>query len=199
VGNGRALSFITEGDPIPRMDNKYAQVLFRLLLSESAAELAEHVKGESITFVDAGHTIGTEGQALKCTQPALKLPNCLLHRIGDTVVMSDTNSNGDGALDLRIRILREGELSRYIFANFFAYAMGLYKDLVAKLATGDSTSRWSRRRRRRVPDLNHINLGDTLPVGTNFLVGINQAIVAPDSLQIRPAQMCLTKHTHTFP
>jgi hypothetical protein len=137
VGNGIALSLITEGDPIPRMDNKYAQVLFRLLLSESAAELAEHVNGESITFVDAGHTTGTEGQAAKCTQPALKLPNCLLHRIGDTVVMSDANSNGDGDLDLRIRILREGELSRYIFANFFAHAMGLYKDLVAKLATGD--------------------------------------------------------------
>jgi len=100
------------------MDQDYAHFVFRCLLPS-----------EPLTSsTDEG--ISAKDSAL----PTLQLPACLLHSMGDTIVMSDGNSNSGEALDLRVKILRKEDLDKYFFVNFFAHKMSIYRSLIAQLA-----------------------------------------------------------------
>jgi len=116
--HGLALAFVTEGDPIPRMDKQYAQVIFRLLLQDSTD--AKSLSESCDTDLPSKGTL-------------LPLEACSLHRIGDIIIMSDANSNSDGALDLKLNNLGTEEFDAFLMTNFFAHKMFIYRDLITEM------------------------------------------------------------------
>ncbi|KAH7420193.1 Alpha/Beta hydrolase protein [Cadophora sp. MPI-SDFR-AT-0126] len=124
---GPALALITEGDPIPRMDNNHAQVLIGFLLPYDAA---------SPPITPGGNSTRTS-ETSKPNPIVKKLVPSPLHGIGDIIVMADANSDSNGPLDLRLHQLGKEDLDGYLFANFFAHKMFVYKDLVAQVAAGN--------------------------------------------------------------
>lgn len=109
------------------MDNLYAQVLIRFLLPEDPATTLMAGIGNSTT----GH------EADKPMFPILKLLPSSFCGLGSIIVMTDANSNLNDGLDLRLHEIKKEDLDGYLFANFFAHKMFVYRDLIAQIALGN--------------------------------------------------------------
>jgi len=108
-------------------------MLFWLLLAANAEQIA----CENDAFEHASEGACMNDKKLACAKLTLKLPNLSLYGIDDAIIMNDASSNNDGDLDLRIRTLRREQLDEYLFANFFAHPMNLYRQMTGKIADND--------------------------------------------------------------
>lgn len=125
------LAFVNEGDPIPRMDDSYAKLIALLHHRANAAEYGsarlQDLDPERLGFGIAANNVVT-------------LPSPSLFRLGDIVMLADSNVDGDG-LDLRLYLLREQQLGEVLLANFFDHKIIKYNNLASSVSAGQFNGR----------------------------------------------------------
>ena len=139
VGKGLLLSFINEGDPIPRTDEDFVNVLLKLLSESSSDDPVSPQDGKSQGFFRSRSQRNRSGSAKQ-------FPHLSLFGLGELVLIRDANADADGdeEQDLRLCSLRPQELEKFLFANFMAHHKDAYVEHIAAIAKGEFNGwRWA--------------------------------------------------------
>lgn len=132
IGKGLILSFINEGDPLPRADEPFVNVLLDLLAEPSSIDPTSPQDSKSRGLFRSRSQRYASGSTKQ-------LPAISLFGLGELILIRDANADGDGdgEQDLRLCSLRPQELEKFLFANFFAHHKDVYVEHIAAIAKGE--------------------------------------------------------------
>jgi len=125
---GLELAIINEHDPVSRLDPAYTEIL-ALLFHEANVEDYGSLDG----------ALRRQGHAITANN-TIDLPIHSLYRLGDIVMLVDLEED-EQKLDLRLYSLKEQDLDKALWTDFFAHDKVKYIGYISELAAGKFNGR----------------------------------------------------------